>query len=316
MGRALLTTLLCAGCYSPSFREGGACDTACPGDLVCIANVCRSPGYVADAATSDGMADALMVDADGDSDSDGVLDSADNCAGKANVDQHDEDSDQLGDVCDPCPHLSGTAVDGDGDGVGDDCDPQPAVAKQQILFFDPFTSDRTEWTHDTGATRVGETLRVLGAGSGYTELDLPTGELRIAAGGTIASVTGSGSTSHQLSIAFGLTNNDSDFHYCEFYDEGVGTGHINIESASGSSYVDLDSRTYSTILPTGAWSMRIDESASTQKLGLLATLGGVTYTQMSATATTPALVATNRITMYTDNVDARVDYVIVIKTLP
>lgn len=54
----------------------------------------------------------------------------------------------------------------------------------------------------------------------------------------------------------------------------------------------------------------------TQNLALQATLGGVAYTAMSATATTPALVATDRITMYTQNTDVRVDYVIVIKTVP
>jgi hypothetical protein len=71
-----------------------------------------------------------------DTDGDGVLDVNDNCPSIANADQADNDSDELGDVCDPdddndgvadgddnCPLTANTTQDDfDGDGLGDVCD--------------------------------------------------------------------------------------------------------------------------------------------------------------------------------------------------
>lgn len=84
-----------------------------------------------------------------DTDTDGVLDNADNCDFMSNVDQADADGDGNGDVCDPCPsdadndvdfdgvcgdidncpmQLNADQADGDGDGAGDLCDVCPADA--------------------------------------------------------------------------------------------------------------------------------------------------------------------------------------------
>jgi len=59
----------------------------------------------------------------GDSDSDGVLDSDDNCPEHANLDQADTDSDGWGDVCDCCTEIANSGQeDSDGDGFGNICD--------------------------------------------------------------------------------------------------------------------------------------------------------------------------------------------------
>jgi hypothetical protein len=72
-----------------------------------------------------------------DADIEGIADADDNCPNVANVDQADNDSDNLGDVCDPdddndliddfadnCPFTSNTdQVDFDLDNIGDVCDP-------------------------------------------------------------------------------------------------------------------------------------------------------------------------------------------------
>jgi len=131
--RRFAVLALLVGCYGPSIAPGAPCETECPGDLVCIDQVCHERGYVprTDAAASDAFVPAADAAVSSD-------------ASQTCSDLHDEDGDGIGDACEPCPHLAGTSADGDGDGVGDASDPQPAVAKQRIAFFDPFTSDRPE----------------------------------------------------------------------------------------------------------------------------------------------------------------------------
>jgi hypothetical protein len=316
---SLLGIVLFAGCYSPSYAPGAPCDTECPGDLVCIEHVCREPGYVSrvDAALVDAAAPVDTIDGPpGDGDADGVADADDNCPSNANADQHDEDADAIGDVCDPCPHLAGAAVDGDGDGVGDACDPQPAVAKQQIKFFDPFTANLTEWQHQNGVTRVGETLRINAGDSGLeTRLNIANGETRIVAAGTVVSTLSS--TPRQVSIAFGLNQATTIYHYCEFYDDSGSNTDIDITKANNGSYPFVAGVNRAGTFPTGAWSMRIDESVTAQQIRLEAKLGGTTYPLITGnTSTSPALTTSPFIEMYVVNVDLRLDYFLVIETLP
>jgi hypothetical protein len=308
--RAVLCLAL-AGCYGPTIASGTACEDACPGELVCVDHVCREPGYVP------AMIDARVDGPPGDIDGDGIVDPIDNCPADANVDQHDEDGDELGDVCDPCPHLAGTAADGDGDGVGDACDPQPAIAKQQIVFFDPFTSDLPAWEHNSAVTRVGATLRSYASdgNAGFSKLFVATGELRIVAGGTIAAVDATGP--HALAIAYGYSGvNEDDYYYNEFYDGTGNGGAAQITRAQQGDYSSLTSGHYSGAMPTGAWSMQIDESVSAQQIRFLPVLGGTTYALQTADITSPPLAPSATITFLVRDVDTRFDYVLVIRTTP
>ena len=276
---------------------------------MCVDHVCREPGYVVDAAIADTNIDGPPGDVDGD----GHLDSVDNCPNLANVDQHDEDGDLHGDVCDPCPHVAGTLADGDGDKVGDACDPQPSVAKQVLRFFDPFTTDRTEWQHEAGASRVGETLRL--SGSALTQLPITTGALRIVIGGTVEATPGT--QEHQLAIAFGANATETRYHYCEFYDNGIADGGTLISEAIDGSYPTLAGTPYNGTLPLGAFSMRIDESVSAQQIVFQATVGGqVQPVVMASTADAPPLLSGSGLAFWVSNIDARVHYVWVIETLP
>ncbi|HEY5921249.1 MAG TPA: thrombospondin type 3 repeat-containing protein [Kofleriaceae bacterium] len=322
MLRGVIAVALCVGCYSPAFGPGTPCETDCPGDLVCIDRVCREPGYVPDPdggmPMQDGDGDVTIDAPDaapGDADGDGVDNALDNCPERANADQHNEDSDAPGDVCDPCPHLTGGAIDGDGDGVGDACDPQPTIAKQMIRFFDPFTTDMTGWMHESGAGRVGETLRISGADlSSY--LMLTTGEARIAMAGTIAAIM-SPAGEHQLSLIIGKNQTGNIYHYTEFYDSGGSDGEISITKANNGTYTNLGGTSYSGTLPLGAWSMRVDQSVSSQRMGFEAKLGGIAYgPYQGSTAQAPALVAAPRLEVYVANADIRLDYFIVIETMP
>jgi hypothetical protein len=306
-GALVTAALALAGCYSPSFGEGGACTSACPGDLTCVKGICRPPGFRVDAAV-----DAEPDSPPGDVDSDSFLDNVDNCPAAANADQHDEDGDAIGDVCDPCPHLTGTAADADGDGVGDACDPQPAVAKQHIKFFDPFTTSRAEWQH-TGIVRVTDQLRSMPP-SGSTHLNVANGELRIITGGSVTAVSASGP--HALAISFGHNTAGDDYYYAEFYD-GSGTGgSVKLTRADSGTYSLVAGANYGGALPTGAWSMQIDESVTTQMLALTATLGGLSYGPLSGPASAPALISSSELYISTQNVDIRFDYMLLIETTP
>jgi PKD repeat protein len=64
------------------------------------------------------------VEADDDSDGDGVPDASDNCPSISNPDQNDTDNDGVGDVCDICPGHNDT-MDDDNDGTPDGCDGCP-----------------------------------------------------------------------------------------------------------------------------------------------------------------------------------------------
>ena len=59
-----------------------------------------------------------------DTDSDGVVDVADNCASTGDPSQADLDGDFVGDPCDNCLTIFNPGqADGDGDGDGNACDP-------------------------------------------------------------------------------------------------------------------------------------------------------------------------------------------------
>ncbi len=316
--RVVVLVGVLAGCYSPTIQAGGACETTCPGELECIDHVCREHGFVA-------MSDAaIVVDVldgpPGDVDADGLDDLTDNCPAKANADQHDEDGDMIGDVCDPCPHVAGNAADGDGDGVGDACDPQPTVAKQSIKFFDPFTSSRPEWELVNGYSRVGESLRGQGVpnNAAFLRLHLANGELRIETGGTIAS-RDTANYPHQLSMAFGIDSAGNNYHYVEFYDSSSAGGAIAITKAENdTNYTTLAAHPVAAPMATGAWKFRVDESVAAQTIKLVATQGGTTYSQLTGVTSlaSPSLTTGTIVSMLVRNADVRYDYFIAIETAP
>ncbi len=95
-----------------------------------------------------------VLNADPDSDGDGIPDSNDNCPETPNADQLDTDADGIGDVCDSFPNDPDNDIDGDGvsgeidncpetpnlnqndldsDGTGDVCDTETIITSNTIL---------------------------------------------------------------------------------------------------------------------------------------------------------------------------------------
>ncbi len=134
---ALLLIVMAAGCFSPTAPEGQACapGSQCPDGLSCINLVCISDDGTLPPGPDSGPGDGPSNDTD----SDGVLNAADNCPTVANPSQHDEDGDKVGDGCDNCPHLANAdQANTDSDGVGNLCDPSPTIAGDKISLFLPF----------------------------------------------------------------------------------------------------------------------------------------------------------------------------------
>jgi hypothetical protein len=286
----VLAAVVLVGCYAPTISPDVPCDTECPGDLLCMAHICLAP--------------------DDDHDDDGIANSHDNCPLARNSDQHDEDRDGLGDLCDPCPHILGDAADADGDGVGDACDPQPQLAKQHWITFDPFTSYGPSWTLGPGSTVASDALQP----RGYSTLLLTQGvEFRIIAGGTIDNAAAG---EHDLAIIFGGTAPDPKYDYVEFNDSAT-SGAINIGSANGDTAQILATIAYQPPTPLGPWSMQIDESATTQHIAFASTLGGIVRQPIAAGPPLPlTLLPSDYLGLSVANLTVTVNYVGAIATTP
>jgi hypothetical protein len=158
--RGVFLGLLGAGlvaCYAPEYSD---CEITCgvdgcPSGLTCDQGFCRVEGFT-------GLCGG---DPNGDTDTDGVKNSIDNCPALPNADQGNEDGDARGDLCDPCPIAAAPAadMDSDTDGVGDGCDPFPGQQSKMTVFegfnVAPLTSPRllpspTSWVFENGKALV------------------------------------------------------------------------------------------------------------------------------------------------------------------
>jgi hypothetical protein len=172
--------VLAAGCFDPMLRPGQPCappPQRCPGELVCIDELCVDTAPGTDAA---GRADARFDAGPGsDVDGDGVLDTDDNCVDVINPEQWDEDADQLGDRCDVCPHVPDPGqLDADTDGVGDGCDPHPMTGTDVWIAFEGWNGmPAADWTLEAGWTVANGVLRttddVAASGRAIYDVDLP-----------------------------------------------------------------------------------------------------------------------------------------------
>jgi hypothetical protein len=140
---------------------------------------------------------------------------------------HDEDGDGIDDACDGCPHIADPdQIDSDGDGVDDVCDPNPSSPRERIVFFDPFTSARPEWTvgGNPAPTYTGDSLVVdTRAGSFSLELGSVPSTDHYEFGGALGAQVGVDIKAEVYTHSSG-----PGYYYCELYDPADGNVYFDL----------------------------------------------------------------------------------------
>jgi hypothetical protein len=203
-----------------------------------------------------------------DTDSDGLVDSIDNCPNLSNANQADEDSDAVGDICDGCP-IDPSTADTDGDGVFNGCDTNNgAVSSIELFvaFVEPFG------ILDGNAAPVTNGNLVMPSNGVYR---LPTvwADMEFSISGTV--VDGPGNTDF---VALSMTDNDNARWNCsaaetEAYIEMDPEGASNPQKLASNPIAKLEAGEQVTLRmrPTGTCTVIVPDS--TVVLNPLAAIG-------------------------------------------
>ena len=221
---------------------------------------------------------------------------------------HDEDGDTIDDACDVCPQIADPdQADSDGDNIGDVCDPAPAVAKQRLVFFDPFTDPLVaRWELSEATVWAPDVLQFVDSGTiAVPQVDR---NIDIAIEGVIDSV---GLPRRQLFIGSNIPSVTQ--WYGEVLDDGDGSEAIQVMRAVGNSYF-----TYASTLAPGilaAAPFRFNFSIRDRgRIAVEGTFGGRTFAAESAA---PDYVdAGERIVIFGDGLRLRLNSVFAVATDP
>ena len=222
---------------------------------------------------------------------------------------HDEDGDGTDDACDVCPQLvDPLQLDLDGDRVGDECDLEPNLPRQQIALFDAFTSlDSSVWTTANGATALGDELVLDAIGASrsiYTTYTL--GEDWIVIGLTTGNA---GAGDHLVSLVTSPDSGGTGF-YCELFNNSE-TATMFTYSVDGSSFLHDGVAPWLQPLANGGGTFEYLLTGTTARCRS-AWLGDVRAVE----GTRPPSIVPQRLTLYAENIEVRVQWIVQIRTLP
>jgi hypothetical protein len=216
---------------------------------------------------------------------------------------HDEDGDGIDDACDGCPHIADPAQpDADGDGVDDACDPHPGLV-DHIAFFDPFVSQRPEWSF-SGFTPTYANDQILddarGGNNSMILTVVPTND-RFEVGGHLGAAA---TMARQVAVV--VDGSGADYYYCELFDAGNPT--FALSYYDGTNYVHVDA--------SGAQSLhdgdfRIAMSTDYPNAGCSTTWPA---TSAEVSGVIPISVSPVKIEVLLEQLDAQLDYFIQIHT--
>ena len=169
---------------------------------------------------------------------------------------HDEDGDDVVDSEDNCPHVAGALTDRDGDMVGDLCDPEPDIARQQLVFFDPFVN-ATNWTLVGGSWLQEPDALRCDAEIEYAEIQRPQafqfGVIEL--GMDIVTRTAT-AAQHQVTFAT-LDTKTQPYHYVEAFEFNTSAGYAAFSEFDGTQYTPIASVPMMTGVHPGPFRLRL-----------------------------------------------------------
>ncbi len=191
---------------------------------------------------------------------------------------HDEDGDGIDDALDNCPHMAGSTADDDSDGVGNVCDPHPTTPGDHIGLFSSLEPGTNPFDDIPGFSQEADGIRHVGDTSIF--LTRNVGSARIELGFDIISIIGTG----QHQIALGVDRGMDPYYFAELNDNSGGTVHqVAIFSYDGTNgYIALTT-TDIPVLHTGRGISRVDVDATAHTYATTAGWDGELYTANAAT---------------------------------
>jgi hypothetical protein len=193
----------------------------------------------------------------------------------------------------------------DGDGVGDACDPEPSMARQRIVLFDPFTSLSPGWSIEDGREQVVNDQLVFAAQGSSLAIARPyaPGLDRLVLG-VHTGARGAGGQAVVALQARSLVSFRN--NYCELYDNaGL---FLFFTVYDGASYTHPGMQQATNALANGDGTLRYDLQQGSARCA--STLHGET---LEVNAPAPAF-AVDSLRLFANNVDVRIDYLVMIRT--